>query len=660
MKKGRLCRLFAFALLSLAALFAFQPARAEEEKAASVTLFTSTRETCLTSDEPTTCLFTPAQDGVYRFYAFSEEAQVQLELRLPEEEIPLCSAGGVGTQYVEYSLSAGQTAILSVGCPNGQAEQVTLEVMLQKFGQCIEQAADLRAESAAYSRTLLHARDTHYYRFVAPVSGWYTMRTESLGGSVLDTQGYLLSAQGLTLQVDDDLLFPSDPNFSITAHLTEGSTYYLRVNAFSNNTGAYRLVMCMPEEQTERPRSIELQPTSAVLSVGEQQSFTPRIQPSNALRDVAYSSADPSVASVSPEGVVTAVSAGVTQVYAYASGARSVVTIIVKPVAARQLIADEPEATLRVGEEQALSVRFSPSNATRQALTWQSDAPEVAGVDAAGVVHAFSEGEATITALSEEGLSVTFFLIVLPPRPVYRALVLGEENYLDGRVREGNRNTTEGIAELLLSQSIDGSAYQVRMQIDSTLEEIVRGVSLAFYGATENDVSLLYVNCHGDADDAGAFLELHDGTRIGPERLRGLLSGIPGQVVVILDCCQSGTFIGRGGAQAFDALSQGRFLVLTSSAAGQDSYRLRFTGGEAEDGVATVLARSLAEGAGWDLIRDKRTQLKADANGDGLITFSEIYQYTARRVRYYLSGSGVSQDVQASDPGSQLVLFAAG
>ena len=50
--------------------------------------------------------------------------------------------------------------------------------------------------------------DTHYFRFVAPSSGWYTMRTESVGGGVLDTQGYLLSSTGLTLQVDDDLLSP--------------------------------------------------------------------------------------------------------------------------------------------------------------------------------------------------------------------------------------------------------------------------------------------------------------------------------------------------------------------------------------------------------------------------------------------------------------------
>ena len=109
---------------------------------------------------------------------------------------------------------------------------------------------------------------------------------------------------------------------------------------------------------------------------------------------------------------------------------------------------------------------------------------------------------------------------------------------------------------------------------------------------------------------------------------------------------------------AFDAVLNGKNASIAWTKTG-DTYTATVTNvGEDESGVATVLARSLAEGAGWDLIRDKKTQLKADANGDGQVTFAEIYQYTARRVEYYLSGSEVRQSVQASNPASQLVLFA--
>ena len=84
-------------------------------------------------------------------------------------------------------------------------------------------------------------------------------------------------------------------------------------------------------------------------------------------------------------------------------------------------------------------------------------------------MQALSTGEATVTAESADGLTAEFSVSILPPRAVYRALVLGEENYVDGRVREGNRNTTQGIADLFMAQSIEGAAYQVRMQIDSTM-----------------------------------------------------------------------------------------------------------------------------------------------------------------------------------------------
>ena len=68
MTKGRLYRLFAFALLCSAALFAFHPAWAEEENTASnVTLFTNTRQTCVESVQPMPYLFTPAQYRNYRY-----------------------------------------------------------------------------------------------------------------------------------------------------------------------------------------------------------------------------------------------------------------------------------------------------------------------------------------------------------------------------------------------------------------------------------------------------------------------------------------------------------------------------------------------------------------------------------------------------------------
>ena len=73
--------------------------------------------------------------------------------------------------------------------------------------------------------------------------------------------------------------------------------------------------------------------------------------------------------------------------------------------------------------------------------------------------------------------------------------------------------------------------------------------------------------------------------------------------------------------------------------------------------MATIMARSLCEGAGWDLIGDRVCTLKADADRDRGVTLQEIWQYAHRRVLYYLEGTGVAQSVRVWPEGDQTALF---
>jgi hypothetical protein len=58
---------------------------------------------------------------------------------------------------------------------------------------------------------------------------------------------------------------------------------------------------------------------------------------------------------------------------------------------------------LFVGETHTPSVSFIPTDATNQGLTYTSDTPSVATVDAFGVVTGVAEGDADITVTSEDG-----------------------------------------------------------------------------------------------------------------------------------------------------------------------------------------------------------------------------------------------------------------
>ncbi len=64
---------------------------------------------------------------------------------------------------------------------------------------------------------------------------------------------------------------------------------------------------------------------------------------------------------------------------------------------------DKEEATLEVGSELTLQATITPEDASNKKVTWESDDPTVATVDANGKVTAVAEGVAIITVTTEDG-----------------------------------------------------------------------------------------------------------------------------------------------------------------------------------------------------------------------------------------------------------------
>ena len=123
---------------------------------------------------------------------------------------------------------------------------------------------------------------------------------------------------------------------------------------------------------------------------------------------VAYSSADPAVATVDANGVVTALAAGTTTItasvaqvdYWLPASASYKVTVTPATVAVTGLTLNK--ANLRFGMNaptaQALIADVLPADATDKTVTWTSSDPTVATVDASGNVTPVAKGTATITA----------------------------------------------------------------------------------------------------------------------------------------------------------------------------------------------------------------------------------------------------------------------
>lgn len=129
---------------------------------------------------------------------------------------------------------------------------------------------------------------------------------------------------------------------------------------------------------------------------------------------ITYTSSNPAVATVDQNGKVTAVSEGEVVItvsmdetikswYAAATRSYNVVVKEKEPgpapvVAVTGITLDKPTMEMGVGGTGQLTATLAPDDATDKTVTWSSDKPAIASVDATGKVTAVAVGTATITA----------------------------------------------------------------------------------------------------------------------------------------------------------------------------------------------------------------------------------------------------------------------
>jgi len=152
---------------------------------------------------------------------------------------------------------------------------------------------------------------------------------------------------------------------------------------------------------------VALDITTANLSVGETQTLTATVSPSNATnQEVAWSSSDVNVARVE-NGVVTAVGAGTATITVKTADgdftATCTVNVTVPTVAVTGVTLNKTTLSLEEGKSETLVATIAPSNATNKDLTWKSNKTSVATVDGSGKVTAVSAGTATITVTTADG-----------------------------------------------------------------------------------------------------------------------------------------------------------------------------------------------------------------------------------------------------------------
>ena len=151
---------------------------------------------------------------------------------------------------------------------------------------------------------------------------------------------------------------------------------------------------------------VSLDRYTLTLYAGEEaEQLTATLKPEGTEATIHWTSSNQTAATVSQDGKVTPLAAGITVVTAAAGDYRAscIVTVQPKRVRVTGIRFDEPTHTLMMGSTVTLQPIIAPDDATVKNLTWVSSDEQTATVSRTGIVTALSVGETTITATTVDG-----------------------------------------------------------------------------------------------------------------------------------------------------------------------------------------------------------------------------------------------------------------
>jgi len=212
---------------------------------------------------------------------------------------------------------------------------------------------------------------------------------------------------------------------------------------------SFVLFACKEEHPDSVPvSSITISQPAAEMIVGEIVQLKATILPNNATdKTIYWASSKQSVATISENGLLTAIAEGQSTITATAGGKTaschvSVSNIIIK---VSSISLNKTELYLVEGDEETLTVTVKPNNASDKTVEWSSSAPKIADVKD-GKVTAIEEGEATITAKAEDIIATCKVVVEKKAVPVESielnktslSLVEGESDILVATVKPDN------------------------------------------------------------------------------------------------------------------------------------------------------------------------------------------------------------------------------
>ncbi len=154
------------------------------------------------------------------------------------------------------------------------------------------------------------------------------------------------------------------------------------------------------------------------LGIGQSQMLLCSFVPSNTTdKNVKWTIANSSIATITSFGRVDALAEGSTMAYATASnGVKDSCIIVVSKIniPAENISVINNTETLDIDKSTTISVLFYPENTTNTSLSWVSADTNIVEIDFDGKITALKAGSTTVTATTVNGLSVKVDVVVNP------------------------------------------------------------------------------------------------------------------------------------------------------------------------------------------------------------------------------------------------------
>ncbi|MEP7343642.1 MAG: Ig-like domain-containing protein [Gemmatimonadaceae bacterium] len=184
-------------------------------------------------------------------------------------------------------------------------------------------------------------------------------------------------------------------------------------------------------------------------------------------RAIVWSSAEPTLASVSSSGLITALAPGSVSISATSEGVSGLTTITVSQPAPEPVASVTVAAlsnTLGLGQDGQLTVVLKDAQGnvlTARSIAYSGSNTAVATVSSTGLVHAVAAGTVTISVISE-GVTGTLSMTVLPlppaPLTAFSVTVTLNANSLQvGQTSQGTAVVKDSLANPLSGQAITWS-----------------------------------------------------------------------------------------------------------------------------------------------------------------------------------------------------------